>query len=90
MAAGDMAIAGNPTAGVTSYTGLVYAGAQCAVSGNANMFGQLLCKNGAQPLLATELAAGNTVSGNFVVNFDCSGSIWNKRRVLYWYPRIGT
>jgi hypothetical protein len=89
MAAGDVAIAGNPTAGTTSYSGMVYAGAQCSASGNANMFGQLLCANGAQPAGATELIAAHSMSGNFVLTFDCSGNVFNKRRILYWYPRIG-
>ena len=89
MAAGDVTVAGNPTAGVNSYSGLIYAGAQCGASGNANMFGQLLCANAAQPAGATELIAAHSMSGNFVLTFDCSANVFNKRRVLYWYPRIG-
>jgi hypothetical protein len=89
MAAGDVRVAGQPTAGTSSYSGMVYAGAQCIGAGNATMFGQLLCANGAQPLGATELAAGNSLEGNFTINFDCSGNVFNKRRILYWYPRIG-
>jgi hypothetical protein len=30
------------------------------------------------------------MSGNFTLTFDCSANVFNKRRVLYWYPRIGT
>jgi hypothetical protein len=90
MAGGDVTIAGNPSGGATNYQGMIYAGAQCAASGNASMFGQLLCANGPQPAGATQLVAGHTVSGNFTLTFDCSANVFNKRRVLYWYPRIGT
>ena len=86
MAAGDVSLGGNPG---SSYSGLVYAGAQCAASGSATLTGQVLCANGAQPAGATPYTATNTVGGSFTLNFDCSGNVFNKRRVLYWYPRIG-
>jgi hypothetical protein len=89
MAAGDVAIAGNPAAGALSYQGMIYAGAQCKVSGQPKIFGQLLCANGPQPLNATEIIAVHDMSGNFTLTFDCSSNVFNKRRVLYWYPRIG-
>jgi hypothetical protein len=90
MAGGDLYVAGNNTTGVDNYQGLMYAAAQCAATGNAKAFGQLLCANGAQPAGAIDWAPGNAVSGNFSLAFDCSGNIFNKRRVLYWYPRVGT
>jgi hypothetical protein len=90
MAQGDIYLAGNNTAGAINYNGMVYAGAQCSAQGNVTMFGQLVCANGAQPVGAIDWAPGNTVGGNFVLNFDCSGNVFNKRRILYWYPRIGT
>jgi hypothetical protein len=90
MAAGDVTVAGQPTAGVDSYSGMIYAGAQCSAAGNATMFGQLLCANGPQPAGAAELITAHSMSGNFVLTFDCSANVFNKRRVLYWYPRIGT
>ena len=89
MAGGDVYLAGNPSAGALSYQGMVYAAAQCTGTGNATMFGQLLCANGPQPLGAIEHAVNHTVSGNFKLTFDCSSNVFNKRRVLYWYPRIG-
>jgi hypothetical protein len=89
MARGDIYLAGNATAGTTSYQGMAYAGAQCSAQGNVTMFGQLLCANGPQPAGAIDWASGHTVSGNFILNFDCSANVFNKRRVLYWYPRIG-
>jgi hypothetical protein len=89
LAGGDIYLAGNAAAGVNNYSGLIYAGAQCMALGNFTMNGQLLCANGAQPAGATEWTATHSVSGNFVIDFDCSGNVFNKRRVLYWYPRVG-
>jgi hypothetical protein len=68
---------------------MIYAAAQCVAAGNATMFGQLLCANGPHPLGAIEHAVSHSMSGNFVLTFDCSSNVFNKRRVLYWYPRIG-
>jgi hypothetical protein len=90
MAGGDISLAGNNLTGTPDYQGMIYAAAQCLLQGNVSTFGQVLCANGAQPVGATEYTATNTVSGNFVLNFDCSGNVFNKRRVLFWYPRIGT
>jgi hypothetical protein len=53
------------------------------------MFGQLICANGPQPIGATELIAANELGGSFTINFDCAANVFNKRRVLYWYHRIG-
>jgi hypothetical protein len=89
LAGGDVRVAGNPTAGAISYQGMIYAAAQCVAAGNATMFGQLLCANGPQPAGAIEHAVSHSMSGNFVLTFDCSSNVFNKRRVLYWYPRIG-
>jgi hypothetical protein len=91
LAGGDITMAGNNTTGVDNYQGMVYAGAQCEAQGNAKMYGQLVCANGAQPVGANEyVGPGNVISGNFSLSSDCSGTVFNKRRVLYWYPRIGT
>ncbi len=90
LAGGDIFLAGNNTTGQWSYQGMIYAGAQCSLQGNVKTFGQVVCANGAQPAGAYDWAPGNTVSGNFNLTFDCSANVFNKRRVLYWYPRIGT
>jgi hypothetical protein len=90
MAGGDLYLAGNNTTGVNNYQGLMYAAAQCQALGNAKAFGQMLCANGAQPVGAIDWAPSNSVTGNFSLSFDCSGNIFNKRRVLFWYPRVGT
>jgi hypothetical protein len=90
LAGGDIYLAGNAAAGATSYSGMIYARAQCLATGNFVAVGQLLCANNAQPLGATEWTATHSISGNFTLRFDCSANVFNKRRALYWYPRIGT
>ncbi len=90
MAGGDLYLAGNNTSGLPNYQGLIYAGAQCDMRGNAKTFGQILCANGPQPLGALDWAPVNIATGNFSLTFDCSANMFNKRRVLFWYPRIGT
>jgi hypothetical protein len=89
LAGGDLYLAGNAAAGATSYSGLMYARAQCLATGNFTATGQLICANNANPVGATEWTATHDVSGNFTINYDCSANLFNRRRVLYWYPRIG-
>jgi len=89
LAGGDLYLAGNAAAGATSYSGLLYARAQCLATGNFVAIGQLICANNAQPVGATEWTAVHDISGNFTLTFDCSANVFNRRRVLYWYPRIG-
>ena len=89
LAGGDLYLAGNAAAGATSYSGLLYARAQCYARGNFTATGQVICANNAQPLGATEWTAAHDIAGNFTINYDCSANLFNKRRVLYWYPRIG-
>lgn len=90
MAAGDVSISGNPSAGADNYSGLVYAGAQCKVSGNLHLSGQLVCKNKANPTGSLDYASQNAISGNASITYNCgSSTVLGNRRVLYWYPRIG-
>ncbi len=89
LAGGDLYLAGNAAAGATSYSGMLYARAQCLATGSFVATGQLLCANNANPVGATEWTATHSISGNFSLTFDCSANVFNKRRVLYWYPRIG-
>jgi hypothetical protein len=88
LAGGDMSIQGNPGLG-DNFSGLVYAGAQCKMSGNFALRGQLMCANGAQPGGSVNHVSTHDMSGNWTLNFDCSANVFNKRRVLFWYPRIG-
>ncbi len=89
LAGGDLSISGNPTAGTDNFSGMVYAGAQCKTSGNFTVFGQLLCANGAQPAGSVNHTTLHDMSGNWTINFDCSATVFNRRRVLFWYPRVG-
>lgn len=89
LAGGDVSISGNPSAGSLSFQGLIYAGAQCKVSGNPALFGQLMCANGPQPVNSINIVSAHDMSGNFTLTFDCSANVFNKRRILFWYPRIG-
>lgn len=86
MAGGDVSLMGTPG---SFSNGMIYAAAQCVAAGNATINGQLLCANGAHPAGATAYAAAHSISGSFTLNFDCSANVFNKRRVLYWYPRVG-
>jgi hypothetical protein len=90
LAGGDMSISGNPSAGSNNFQGLIYAGAQCKMGGNPVIFGQLMCANGPQPPNTINHTSAHDMSGNWTLNFDCSANVFNKRRVLFWYPRIGT
>jgi hypothetical protein len=87
LAGGDISISGNVS---NTFSGLVYAGAQCKTGGNFTIFGQLLCANGPQPVNAINHTTLHDMSGNWIINFDCGGNVLNRRRVLFWYPRIGT
>jgi hypothetical protein len=89
LAGGDMSISGNPGAGADNFQGLIYAGAQCKTSGNPTIFGQLMCANGPQPAGSINIVSEHDFSGNFKLTFDCAANVFNKRRVLFWYPRIG-
>jgi hypothetical protein len=90
LAGGDVSISGNPSVGAQNFSGLIYAGAQCKLSGNPAISGQVLCANGPQPVGSVNFVSSHDMSGNFTLTFDCSANVFNKRRVLFWYPRIGT
>jgi hypothetical protein len=89
LAGGDISIQGNPGLG-DNFGGLVYAGAQCKTDGNFKLSGQLMCNNGPQPAGSIDHTATHVMSGNWIINYDCGANVFNKRRILFWYPRIGT
>jgi hypothetical protein len=89
LAGGDLSISGNPGVGNPNFQGLMYAGAQCKMSGTPDLFGQLMCANGAQPAGSVNFVSSHDMSGDFTLTFDCSANVFNRRRVLFWYPRIG-
>jgi Tfp pilus assembly protein PilX len=91
VAAGDVQMSGTSSGGGASLGGLIYAGAQCSAMGTTAINGQLVCKNGSNPTGSNALVSSSQVGGNTIITFDCSGSsILGNRRVLYWYPRIGS
>jgi hypothetical protein len=90
LAGGDLKIAGNPTVGLNNFSGLMYAGSQCVISGDPNIGGQVLCDNKTNPPGATNLATQNMINGNPTITYDCDWNIFNKRRVVFWYQRIGS
>lgn len=95
IAEGDVSIAGTPGAGF-NYTGMIYAGAQCELLGNAKISGQVLCKDNTQPTGSNNYVnTSNTdvvgeVSGSPEITFNCSGSVLSKRRISSWVQKLGT
>jgi hypothetical protein len=93
IAEGDVSIAGTPGAGF-NYGGMIYAGAQCELRGNARINGQVLCKDNADP--AGSINYVNTgdvvgdVSGSPQITFNCSGSVLSKRRISSWVQKLGS
>ena len=90
LAGGDLKISGNPSVGVNNFSGLLYAGSQCQVNGNPTLGGQLICDNKANPAGSVDGATENKINGNPTITFDCDANVFNKRRVLFWYQRIGS
>ena len=84
---GDVSISGNPTGTSVSYEGLIYANAQCMVSGTPNMRGQLLCKDNATGTGNTEYGATTTLSGSATLTYSCGGA-FSRRRIYSWLQRV--
>jgi hypothetical protein len=95
VAEGDVSIAGVPGGGY-NYAGMIYAGSQCELRGNAKIVGQVLCKDNPDPAgSANYVNTTNTdntgdVSGNPEVTFNCSGSVLSKRRIASWVQKLGS
>ena len=73
MAEGDLKLNGNPSGGNESFTGLVYAGAQCEISGTAKLYGQLVCRDGSNPSGSEEWANESKISGEAEIGYGCGG-----------------
>jgi hypothetical protein len=95
IAEGDVSIAGTPGPGF-NYGGMIYAGSQCELRGNAKINGQVLCKDGADPagsqnyVNTTNTDNTGDVSGNPEITFNCTGSVLSKRRIISWVQKLGT
>ena len=90
LAEGDVSISGNPVASAKTYSGSIYAGSQCKVSGNPRISGSIMCKDNPNPPGSEEYAVQNEISGNAEITFDCTGLISGKRRFLSWSQQLGT
>jgi hypothetical protein len=89
MAGGDLDLQGD-----WEGEGMLYAAGQCYIPAHPIVNGQLICKN--KPFgvagghAGSDWVPANLISGDAEITFDCSTNGFNKRRVLFWYPRIGT
>ncbi len=91
VAAGDVTVSGNPSAGFDNYEGLVYAGSQCALSGDMSLAGNVVCKDDPNPTGSIDYAEENKISGDPVIRSDCTGAFGGgKRRVVAWFQAFGT
>lgn len=87
VAGADVAIAGNP-AGAYNYEGLIYAGSQCSLTGNAQVSGNMVCRNDAHPATAMNYASSNATSGNATLTYGCGGYFNQPRRILQWVQLV--
>ena len=78
MADGDLKLNGNPVAGATSMEGLLYGNAQCAVSGNPIIFGQLVCAGNPNPPGSQEWAVISEITGDMQLTYTCGGLLGSK------------
>jgi hypothetical protein len=88
MSGGDLKINGNPAAGSRNFEGLMYSRSQCQTSGNPTLFGQLLCKNKANPAGSINHFNNNEIPGNPIITSDCNGLTARYRRVVSWYQPV--
>ena len=84
---GDVWVSGNPVAGATSFEGLIYANAQCYVSGQPNIRGQVLCKDNPTGTGNTDFIATTTITGSATITYGCGG-IHARRRIYSWLQRV--
>jgi hypothetical protein len=79
MAEGDVRMNGSPVVGTDNYNGTIYAGAQCEFQGSPILFGQVVCRDGPQPVDATDYAADSWVNGSPTITFDCNSGLTASR-----------
>ena len=88
VAGADVRVAGNPAAGATSYEGMIYAGSQCALDGNATVRGNMVCRNDPHTTAAVNYASANVVGGNTTLTYSCGGYFNQPRRILQWVQLV--
>jgi hypothetical protein len=82
---GDVKLNGDSN---TMYEGLIYARSQCDISGNPTLSSNFLCLNEPNAAGTINHFNGNTISGNPIIQYNCTGSIGGVRRFMAWYQRL--
>jgi hypothetical protein len=62
----------------------MYSRSQCQTSGNPALFGQLLCRNNANPAGSINHFNDNRIPGNPRIESDCNGLTARYRRITSW------
>ena len=88
VAGADTYIAGNASAGSTSYEGLIYANSQCAVTGSIVIKGNVVCRNQAHTTAAHDWALANSIAGSATISYGCGGYFNQPRRILQWVQLV--
>jgi hypothetical protein len=86
-ALGDVQTAGNSSAGAGfySYDGMIYANAQCNLSGNVTFHASIVCRNQAAPAGATDYIAQTTIAGSATITHTCNGWLNGTPYIKAWY-----
>jgi hypothetical protein len=82
---GDLKLNGDSN---TAYEGLMYARSQCDISGNPTLRANFLCLNEPNATGTINHFNGNTISGNPIIQYNCTGSFGGTRRFMSWYQRL--
>ena len=90
MGGGDLDMQGD-----AGFEGMMYAGAQCYISGKPTITGQFVCKNKpwvhpGENWVQLSDGKGLLVSGDATFNFTCNTMLTSSFGVMAWYPTIGT
>ena len=85
-AAGDVEVAGNSsTAGATNYEGLIYANAQCNLTGNVTLRASIVCRNQVQPTGSSALITTTTIAGSARIIHTCNGWLNGTPFIKAWW-----
>jgi hypothetical protein len=86
---GDLKLNGNSTTTTPNFSGTIYAGAQCEMSGTVRITGQVICGNKPNPAGSENWVSENKISGTTSIVFGCGGFLGEFWRIISWYPTIG-
>lgn len=68
---GDLKLAGNSTLDNPNFTGDIYAGSQCEISGAPAVEGQIVCGGEPNPAGVAETVLENRIDGDLAIRYDC-------------------